>query len=81
MCAMDNAPTLRVAANVRAELARLRKSQSDLAGHLGISRPAVSFRLSGQTPMNINELVRIAEFLGVPLDRLTDGADTKVGAA
>ena len=60
-------------ANVRAEMARRGLSQTALAGHLGLSQTAVSARLRGLTPFDINELVLTAEVLGVPLGVLLEG--------
>ena len=57
-------------ANVRAELARRGLSQRVLADHLGLSPTGVSKRLSGATPIDINELAMIAAFLDVPLTTL-----------
>ena len=54
-------------------MARRGVTQTALARQLGISQAAVNARLKGHTPFNINDLVRIAEVLDVPLDRLLDG--------
>lgn len=59
-------PTERVAATVRAELARQRKTQVGLADALGLGRTAVSRRLSGEHPFRIDELHVVATYLGVP---------------
>lgn len=74
---MAPTPTDRVGANVRAAMARRlpRVTQTDLAHHLEVSQAVVSKRLNGVTPFDINELVSIAHFLGVPLEALTEGAD------
>ena len=65
----------RVAANVRAEMARQRKRQADLGEVLGLTQGAVSKRMSGAVALDVDELARIAEFLGVPVDALiTDAA-------
>lgn len=55
----------RTAANVRAEMARKRITQIKLAESVGWSQGAVSRRLSGRVPFNIEELARVAEILGV----------------
>lgn len=52
--------------NVRAEMARQRLPQIALAKHLGLSQAAVSRRLNGQTPFDVNELVAVAALLDVP---------------
>lgn len=56
-----------VAAEVRAEVARQRISQTRLAEHLSISQAGISRRLSGDTPFDLNELTAVAKFLGVPV--------------
>jgi transcriptional regulator with XRE-family HTH domain len=60
-----------VAGEIRAELARQRKSQAELAGQLGVSRPWLSRRLSGETPLSIGDVVVIAGTLGVSIAALT----------
>lgn len=52
--------------NIRAEMARRRLSQTELAGVLGISQTAVSRRLSGDTRFSVDELLKVAGWLGVP---------------
>ena len=54
-----------VAANIRAELARQRRTQSELVMSLGLSPSAVSRRLSGQQPFEIDEVDAVARLLGV----------------
>lgn len=69
-------------ANVRAEMARRGLSQTALAGHLGLSQTAVSARLRGRTPFDIDELVLIAGVLGLRLEELLAGvADPAASAA
>jgi transcriptional regulator with XRE-family HTH domain len=53
------------ASNLRGEMARQRRRQTDLAAVLHISQAAVSRRLSGETPLNVDELVAVAEWLDV----------------
>ncbi|MEU4592589.1 MULTISPECIES: helix-turn-helix domain-containing protein [Micromonospora] len=55
----------KIAAEIRAEMARKRMTQRDLADKLGIAQPAVQLRLSGQRPFRAEELVVIAGALGV----------------
>lgn len=75
---MGYEPSLRerVATEVRAELARQRKTQAELAAHLGISQMAVSRRLNSEVGMDFDELDSIARWLGVPF-----GQFLQVGAA
>ena len=64
----------RVAANVRAEMARQRKKQADLGEALGLTQGAVSKRMSGIVVLDVDELAKIAGFLGVPVDALVKDA-------
>lgn len=67
--------TGRVAATVRAELARRRISQTAVSERLEMSQASVSRRLTGDTPWDINELAAIADLIGVPLALLVAEAD------
>lgn len=53
------------AAEIRSIMARKSLKQSDLAAALGLSQQCVSSRLTGQTPVTVNELVAIGRWLGV----------------
>lgn len=73
--------TERVAAEVRAEMARRRITQSDVGKSLGLSTAAVSRRLRGVVPFDVNELSTIAALLGVPAGTLlVDGQSEQVSA-
>jgi transcriptional regulator with XRE-family HTH domain len=76
---MATTPTATTGANVRAEMARRKVSQMALAAQLGLSQAAVSARLNGHTPFDINELSTIARVLDVPLTDLL--ADVEAGVA
>jgi transcriptional regulator with XRE-family HTH domain len=70
---MTNTPSTIVGANIRAEMARRGISQAALALKLGKSQAAVSARLRGITPVDVNELDVIAGHLGVdPASLLTE---------
>lgn len=56
-----------VAAEVRAEMARQRRSGRSVARELGWSHVYMSRRLTGQTPLGLDDLAAIAGVLGVPL--------------
>lgn len=77
--AMSESQTLSeyVAGEIRATLARQRKSGRQLANALGASQTWVSSRLNGTTPIDLNDLARIAEALGIYaadlLPRSTEG--------
>jgi energy-converting hydrogenase Eha subunit A len=66
---VSDALPLAVAAEVRAEMARQRVSQQPIADALGISRQALSRRMTGEIPFDVAELESIAGFLGVPVSR------------
>lgn len=62
-----------IAGTVRAELARQRKQQQALQSKLNISRSSMARRLNGESPFDANELVLVAEFLGMQVgDLFTD---------
>lgn len=54
-----------VAANLRAEIARQRKRQADLADLWSVSQMGVSRRLNGATPISAPQLSAAAQWLGV----------------
>lgn len=64
------ADTAEIAANVRAELARGNHQQQKIAGLLDVSRMAIHRRLTGQTPFRVDELAKIAAYIGVPVSEL-----------
>ena len=57
----------RVAASVRAEVARQNVLQSTLAARLGLSQRAVSRRVLGQVDFTAAELAHLAIVLAVPV--------------
>ena len=62
---MSYSPTESVAAAVRAELARKRRTGVQLAELMGITQQSVSKRLCGNTPFSVTELVLVAEWLDI----------------
>lgn len=64
---MEQGLTQNVASEVRAEMARQRVSQRQLAEVLDISQPQVSDRLRGEIAFNTTELEKVAKFLRVPV--------------
>jgi transcriptional regulator with XRE-family HTH domain len=66
---------MRVATEVRALMARYDIVQLDLQKALGLSQSAVSKRLRGVTPFDVNELDEIARFFGMSLAELIKEAD------
>lgn len=62
----------RINDNIRAELARKRMTQQQVASVLELSQASVSDRLVGRTAWKVNELTRLAEALDVPVASLLD---------
>jgi transcriptional regulator with XRE-family HTH domain len=56
-----------VAAEVRAEMARQRMSQQELARRLGVAQQTISRRHTGEVPWDVSELLAVAELLNVPV--------------
>lgn len=59
-----------VAGEVRAHIARQRITGVELAKRMGASQRYVSRRLKGDTPIDVDDLVRIADALDVPVTDL-----------
>ena len=59
-----------VRATIRAELARRGRTQTALADAVGMSQVAMSRRLLGQTPIDLDDLEGIAAFLQMPVSAL-----------
>lgn len=74
-------PAERVAATIRAELARHRKTQAGLAQALGIQRSSMHRRMSGEQPFDVNELQIAADYLDVPVASLLGDGPTSAPAA
>lgn len=60
-------PHQAVAAEVRAEMARKKVSQQEVARQLGVAQQTISRRITGDIPFDVAELAKIAQILGVPL--------------
>lgn len=67
--------TDRVAAEVRAGMARSRMTQTDLAEVLGLTQSVVSKRLRGKIAFSVDELEKVADALGVHPATLLGGHD------
>jgi hypothetical protein len=70
--AADDSYWQRVAAGVRAELARQRRNALDLVPVLGLSRNAVYSRVNGKTVFKLDEIDKVTQFLGVSLADLAE---------
>ena len=66
---MKDSPT-DVTANVRAEMARRRLKQEDVAPLLGLTQSAMSRRLVGDVEFSVSELRKLADVLQVPASTL-----------
>lgn len=80
---MSNAalPSGRVARNIRAEMVRSDVKQAALATGLGLTPGAVSHRLTGRTPITIDELVQVARLLSVSVATLLAGVEPESAAS
>ena len=67
---MTATPSAVAGINIKAEMSRRGLSQTAVGNRLGLSQAAVSSRLRGVTPFDINELVHIADLLGMTVDQL-----------
>ncbi len=65
---MDETET--IARNLSGELARHRKSQSQLAKELGMSEKTISERLHGKGAFDTDQLEKIAKLFGMSLYQL-----------
>jgi transcriptional regulator with XRE-family HTH domain len=70
MVAMGEEFTRKVAAEIRAEMARQQMSQDQLADRIGMSQSTLSRRLTGSLPFDTTELAKVAEALGVVVTAL-----------
>jgi DNA-binding Xre family transcriptional regulator len=68
--AIDESLSDYVAGEIRAMIGRKRTSGRELAGRLGVSRSWVSYRLTGNTEITLNDLERIAAALDVEITEL-----------
>lgn len=68
--ANEHRPNDVVSGEVRACMARSRRTQGDLAEALGVSQPQVSARLAGRVDWSIDELAAVSTWLDVPLSEL-----------
>lgn len=64
----------RFSAEVRAELARNRKTATSLSALLGIHEATVYRRLNGESDWPLDDAMTVAAHLGVSMTRLTQGS-------
>jgi len=65
----DDRERKRIAAEVRAELARQQKTQRDVGDILGLPQQSILMRLKGRTPFRAEELAKLADAWDVPVSR------------
>lgn len=70
----DEDTNMRVAKAIKREMFEQRKNQRQLGRALGLSQPQVSERLTGLVPIRIDELKKIAEFLGKSASEFLESA-------
>lgn len=70
-----------IAAEVRAEMARQNKALRDLADLLNMGHSGLHLRTRGDVAFRADELVLVADALGVPVERFLATVATEAGAA
>lgn len=65
-----------IAAEIRAEIARQRLTQTELAARMGISQAAFSRNLNGRVPLTVDFVQEVAGVLGVPISRFLNYPDS-----
>ena len=53
--------------NIRIRLTLKNLSQKNLAEGVGISIPSISLKMTSRTSWSLDDIVRVSEYLGVPL--------------
>lgn len=72
---MAHTPTERLSANIRAAAEERKVPLTGLAVALGIGRSTLYRRLDDAEGWTYSELLRAAQFIGVPISQLTDGVE------
>ena len=70
-----------IAAEVRASLARANQPASWLADRAGISKTALSLKLKAQRSFTVEELLSVADALGIDADMLLPNPNSAVAVA
>lgn len=70
----EQSPNQRAAAQIRAYMAARKRTSADLAVKLGISTQTVNRRLAGDaaSSFDLDEIEKIADWLGVPIAHIVD---------
>lgn len=61
----DALASQRLAGEMRAELARQKRTATEAAATLGVTPATIGRRLSGETPFNVIEIASLCRWLGV----------------
>lgn len=78
---MDATPLAnRVAGAIRAEMAWQKKTGVALAKYLDVAQPTASRRLNGETPFDLVEFEKVADWLGLTPAELLARAEREVAA-
>lgn len=59
-----------IAAEVRAEMARQKKTGKDLSSTLGLTQSTTSRRLTGEVPFDMAEIFTVSDWLGIAVTEL-----------
>lgn len=73
---MNNPLTGRLTLELKAEMTRQQLTAADVADRCGLSVHQVGRRLSGAVDLTVDDALKVAEALGVPLYRLMERAST-----
>lgn len=74
---MSTQLTNHIAAEIRAEMARQRITQTQMAAALGMSQPALSRNLNGRA-LTVDFIVKVSRVLHVPMTQLIGDPDERV---
>lgn len=72
--------TEQIAAELRAEMARQKITQTDLADKLFISQRALGYRLNGERKMSWGDTAKVAAALGLKLSEVVIRAETALAS-
>lgn len=70
-----------IAAKVRGAVAEHQKTQREIGEILGLPQSVIQLRLKGERAFKAEELAKLADALGVPVERFFPVAATEAGVA
>ena len=68
--ATDETITSVIRTNIRVAMARADVSQKDLGNAIGVSQQGISQRMHGSSRWSVEEILGVAQYLGVPVSEL-----------